>query len=454
MHALFQNREDVEIFQHQRYNGENRKTEKVKKNGDAEMKKTRGFLALVLAAALAVSGAAAAGKEDVTGTWELDRVLYNGEEYPADSFDVGLRVEVREDGTASMETSDSTGDKAYEAVWELEGDELTLYNEGQAAPPFTWTEGTLRIATSETITLVLEKTAAPEEPVATEEPAAEPTVEPAAELTEIPTPEPAPEVTEKPAAEPTAEPVPEPTEEPIPEPTAEPVPEPTAEPTEEPTPEPTAEPTAEPTPEPTEEPAQPTAEEIADRAFELLEAGNYDEAVPLMFEAAGEGSARALSGLGYCYYRGYGVEENNEEAVKWFRLAAKQGIADAQYYLGMCLYYGWGTAQDDAEAAEWFRKAAEQGDARGQYYLGNCIHLGRGAEQNEAEAVKWFRLSAEQGYPRAMYSLGYMIYTGSGTVKDEAAAKEWIRKALDAGVKLSEEELARAEELLGGEDAQ
>ena len=295
------------------------------------MKKTRGFLALVLAAALAVSLAAAAGKEDVTGTWKLDRVLYNGEEYPADSFDVGLRVEVREDGTASMETSDSTGDKAYEAVWELEGDELTLYNEGQAAPPFTWTEGTLRIATSETITLVLEKTAAPEEPVATEEPAAEPIVEPAAELTEIPTPEPAPEVTEKPAAEPTAEPVPEPTEEPIPEPTAEPVPEPTAE--------------------PTEEPAQPTAEEIADRAFELLEAGNYDEAVPLMFEAAGEGSARALSGLGYCYYRGYGVEENNEEAVKWFRLAAKQGIADAQYYLGMCLYYGWGTAQDDAEAA-------------------------------------------------------------------------------------------------------
>ena len=188
--------------------------------------------------------------------------------------------------------------------------------------------------------------------------------------------------------------------------------------------------------------------------FELLEAGVYDEAIPLLFEAAGEGSARALSGLGYCYYRGYGVEENNEEAVKWFRLAAKQGIADAQYYLGMCLYYGWGTAQDDAEAAAYFRQAAEQGDARGQYYLGNCCYLGRGTEQNEAEAVKWFRLSAEQEYARAMYSLGYMVYTGSGTVKDEAAGKEWIRKALDAGVKLSEEEQARAEELLGGEDAQ
>ena len=366
------------------------------------MKKIRGFLALILAAALAVSGAAAAGKEDVTGTWELDRVLYNGEEYPASGFNVDLRVEIRPDGTASMETSDSTGDKAYEAVWELEGDELTLFNDGTPAPPFIWTEGTLQIATSEAVTLVLERTALPEEPTATEEP------------TEEPTPEP----------------------------------------TEEPTQDPTEAPTAEPTPDPTEEPVRPAAEEIADRAFELLEAGVYDEAIPLLFEAAGEGSARALSGLGYCYYRGYGVEENNEEAVKWFRLAAKQGIADAQYYLGMCLYYGWGTAQDDAEAAEWFRKAAEQGDARGQYYLGNCIHLGRGAEQNEAEAVKWFRLSAEQGYPRAMYSLGYMIYTGSGTVKDEAAAKEWIRKALDAGVKLSEEELARAEELLGGEDAQ
>ena len=126
------------------------------------MKKTRGFLALVLAAALAVSGAAAAGKEDVTGTWELDRVLYNGEEYPASSFNVDLRVEIRPDGTASMETSDSTGDKAYEAVWELEGDELTLYNDGTPAPPFIWTEGTLQIATSEAVTLVLERTALPE----------------------------------------------------------------------------------------------------------------------------------------------------------------------------------------------------------------------------------------------------------------------------------------------------
>lgn len=310
---------------------------KVKKNGDAEMKKTKGFLALVLAAVLAVSGAAAAGKEDETGTREPDRVLYNGGEGPAAGPNAGLM--------------------------------------------------------------------------------------------EIPTPEPASETPEKPA------------------------PEATAAPTVEPAPEPTAEPAAEPTEEPAEEPAL-TAEEIADRAFERLEAGAYDEAIPLLFEAAGDGSARALSGLGYCYYRGFGVEENDAEAAKWFRLAARQGVADAQYYLGMCLYYGWGTAQDDAEAADWFRKAAEQGDARGQYYLGNCIYLGRGAERDEAEAVKWFRLSAEQGYARAMYSLGYMLYTGTGTVKDEAAAKEWIRKALDAGVKLNEEEQARAEELLGGEDAQ
>ena len=375
------------------------------------MKKMRGFLALALAAALAVSGAAAAGTEDVTGMWALDRVLYNGDEYPASGFSVDLRVEVREDGTAVMETVDSTGENTYEAGWVLEGDDLVLYNAGETTALFSWTEGTLRIATSEAITLVLARTSEPEEPAETEQP----------------------------TAEPTPEPTPEPTDEPTPEPTAEP----------------TAEPTPEPSPELTAEPVQPAdAEEIADRAFELLEAGAYDEAVPLLFEAAGEGSARALSGLGYCYYRGFGVEENNEEAVKWFRLAARQGVADAQYYLGMCLYYGWGTEQDDTEAAQYFRLSAEQGDARGQYYLGNCVYLGRGAEQNDAEAVKWFRLSAEQGYARAMYSLGYMVYTGSGTVKDEAAGMEWIRKALDAGVMPDETEQARTEELPGGEDGE
>jgi hypothetical protein len=47
-------------------------------------------------------------------------------------------------------------------------------------------------------------------------------------------------------------------------------------------------------------------------------------------KAAEQGLAVAHSGLGQCYYNGYGVESNAVEAVNWYRKAAEQGLADAQ----------------------------------------------------------------------------------------------------------------------------
>lgn len=49
------------------------------------------------------------------------------------------------------------------------------------------------------------------------------------------------------------------------------------------------------------------------------------------------------------------------KAYQEFRKAAEQGCAEAQTLLGFMYYFGQGVANDDVEAAEWLRKAAKQG---------------------------------------------------------------------------------------------
>ena len=77
----------------------------------------------------------------------------------------------------------------------------------------------------------------------------------------------------------------------------------------------------------------------------------------------------------------------------------------AQYALGWMYYKGRGVPQDDAEAVKWYRRAAEQGLARAQYNLGMRYSNGRGVPQNDAEAVKWYRRAAEQGHADAQNAL-------------------------------------------------
>ena len=62
---------------------------------------------------------------------------------------------------------------------------------------------------------------------------------------------------------------------------------------------------------------QPTAAKgaPADQARALLDAGDYEAAIPLLREAAEKGDADSQNELAKCYLRGTGVEENAEEAT-------------------------------------------------------------------------------------------------------------------------------------------
>lgn len=88
---------------------------------------------------------------------------------------------------------------------------------------------------------------------------------------------------------------------------------------------------------------------------------NYVEAAKMYRKAAEAGNAEAMNGIGFCYYRGFGVPKNYESAVYWFQKAADAGEVNAMCWLGDCYYEGSGVAKNETTALKWYEKATQKG---------------------------------------------------------------------------------------------
>ena len=135
----------------------------------------------------------------------------------------------------------------------------------------------------------------------------------------------------------------------------------------------------------------------------------YSDAVSYYKQAADQGYAPAQNQLGWCYEKGYGVQQNYTEAAKWYKKAADQGYALSQANLGWFYEEGNGVIQDYTSAAAWYRKAAERGNATAQNNLALLYEYGKGVEQDYDEAVKWFELAAAKGDQAAATNLAYLL---------------------------------------------
>lgn len=199
------------------------------------------------------------------------------------------------------------------------------------------------------------------------------------------------------------------------------------------------------------------------------------EAVEWYQKAAIKGYADAQEMLGFCYFYGYGTENNYQEAVKWFRKAAKHNIIKSCIYLGFCYYDGLGVKKDNSKGKTWFGKAAKLGDQTAkymmilcngddnhqmnqedllrirdwceqknesglvQYMLANCYYYGCGVEQDFVEAANWFEKAQKCSflYPNSQYMLGKCYEDGTGVEKSESKAMNYYRHAFDLGHILS-----------------
>jgi uncharacterized protein len=117
----------------------------------------------------------------------------------------------------------------------------------------------------------------------------------------------------------------------------------------------------------------------------------------LAFPGIASDSAEAQRRLGFKYYHGEGVVQDNKRAVELFEKAANAGDVLSASNLGMMYEFGMGVKQDDAQAVAWYRKAAEMGDAGAQYRASVMYYKGQGVPEDRIEAVKWWTLATMKG---------------------------------------------------------
>jgi TPR repeat protein len=176
-----------------------------------------------------------------------------------------------------------------------------------------------------------------------------------------------------------------------------------------------------------------SAQDMFNRANDLYNQGQYAEAFPTFRQLAEQGQPNAQNNLGWMYFNGQIVTQDNKRAVYWYRKAAEQEYATAQNNLGWMYDNGKGVAKNGSHAAYWYKKAAEQGEVIAQNNLGQLYYKGEGVAQSYEQAFQWYKKSAKQGYIKAQYNLGQMYYEGQGVTKDYDQALAWYHKAADQG---------------------
>jgi TPR repeat protein len=177
------------------------------------------------------------------------------------------------------------------------------------------------------------------------------------------------------------------------------------------------------------------AKALYQQGSDLYNQNVYQQAFPLLKEAADLGHSDAQNDTGVCYGLGEGVEQNKEQAFAYFQKAALQNNTCGIYNLGCCYEKGDGVTADQTQANNLFLKSAELGYASSFTALGQNYYFGRGFEKDYQQALMWLTKAAEQGDCEAMIYCGDMHQYGEGTEQNYSKAISYYQAALNENEK-------------------
>lgn len=181
---------------------------------------------------------------------------------------------------------------------------------------------------------------------------------------------------------------------------------------------------------PTKKEAQ-LIEELEEKAEELYEDEEYEQAVELYRKAAELGGSYAQFSLGYCYQYGEGVEEDIQEAITWYRIAAENGYDQAIFDLACCLY----EELEYDESYSWFLQAADAGFEDAWFYLGWFYFQSDGPLYDEEEADKCFNKVIGEDQADFQRQIGELMYLS----KRRDKALYWLKLAAAHGDDLAKQ---------------
>lgn len=157
--------------------------------------------------------------------------------------------------------------------------------------------------------------------------------------------------------------------------------------------------------------------------LQLLETGEYKEALKYLGKSAKEGSSQAQYTIGMMYLEGKGMKTNPEDAAYWFRKAAQNGHAPSQLQIGNCFAEGIGVQPDQRIAAEWYWRAAEGGNPVAALYVARAYRDGKGMQQDMGRARKYFRMAADAGIAEADEELKALPASADATTPKKVQKK-------------------------------
>lgn len=126
--------------------------------------------------------------------------------------------------------------------------------------------------------------------------------------------------------------------------------------------------------------------------------------------SAEQGFAAAQYNMGVILETGFGGKTadaaEEKQAFEWYCKAANHGCAEAMTSVGWCLYKGIGVEPNLSDALSWLKEAATQGDMRGQLLLAE-IYTKDERCCNKDEALYWFCQLAQHESLRTPELIGY-----------------------------------------------
>lgn len=132
---------------------------------------------------------------------------------------------------------------------------------------------------------------------------------------------------------------------------------------------------------------------------------------------------------------GYGAAfgQNDSFFATELEALANEGDVEAQRNLGYMYWLGNEVAQDEKKAFEWLLKAAENGDVTAQKAVSGFYHMGSGVEQDYTKAFEWMERAAQKGDAEAQLNLAQYYYEGRGVARDVDRTVEWLEKSASQG---------------------
>jgi|TARA_B100000959_G_scaffold281825_1_gene346821 hypothetical protein len=149
------------------------------------------------------------------------------------------------------------------------------------------------------------------------------------------------------------------------------------------------------------------------------------------------GSAKAILKVGFMYYNGMGIKQDDSKALEWYNKAVQKGHGPAYYLMGNLHAYGILVKRDMNKAKEFWAKAldpmkasAQKGEQWAQVKLGKMYANGEGVQKDPILAYAWWNVATQsrqllEPFQNTMWALhGKQGLTAVMTVGQITKAKE------------------------------